>query len=125
MKSPAMSVTIFLSIALVSSGRSAEGSPVEKVVNLLTTLKAQVEHDGKAEQQIYDKYACWCEKTSKRKAQDIVTAQEDLRALGQQILKLKGKIATPTAEIAELTENIKDNENEQEQLTAVRTKQNQ
>merc|ERR1712187_1082514 len=40
------------------------------------------------------------------------------------ILKLKGKIATRTAEIAELTENIKSNEAEQEELTAVRQKQN-
>merc|ERR1719487_304107 len=99
-------------------------SPVERIVKLLTTVKETSVGDGKAEQQIYDKYACWCEKTSTRKANDIVQAQEDLRALGQRILKLKGKIATRTAEIAELTENIKDNENEQEELTAVRQKQN-
>merc|ERR1712187_809385 len=73
---------------------------------------------------IYAKYACCCEKTSKRKAADIVQAQEDLRELGQRILKLKGKIATRTAEIAELTENIKANEAQQEELTAVRQKQN-
>merc|ERR1712066_517824 len=96
----------------------------ERVVKLLTTLKAGVESDGKTEQQIYDKYACWCEKTSKRKAADIVQAQEDLRELGQRILKLKGKIATRTAEIAELTENIKSNEAQQEELTTVRMKQN-
>merc|ERR1719498_1260772 len=102
----------------------ASGSPVERIVKLLETLKAKTEGDGKAEQQIYDKYACWCEKTSTRKANDIVQAQEDLRALGQRILKLKGKIATRTAEIAELTQNIKDNEEEQESLTAVRQKQN-
>merc|ERR1719498_905875 len=102
----------------------ASASPVERIVKLLETLKAKTEGDGKNEQQIYDKYACWCEKTSTRKANDIVQAQQDLRALGQRILKLKGKIATRTAEIAELTENIKDNEEQQEQLTAVRQKQN-
>merc|ERR1719197_135337 len=100
------------------------GSPVERIVKLLEDVKATSVSDGKTEQQIYDKYACWCEKTSTRKANDIVTAQEDLRALGQRILKLKGTVATRTAEIAELTENIKDNEQEQEELTAVRQKQN-
>jgi chromosome segregation ATPase len=124
MKSMIMSVTIFLGLSLVASGRAVQGSPVEKVVNLLTTLKAQVESDGKTEQQIYDKYACWCEKTSKRKAEDIVEAQEELRALGQKILTLKGKIATLAAEIAELTSKIKSNEAEQEMLTAVRQKEN-
>merc|ERR1719498_2329005 len=102
----------------------ASASPVERIVKLLETLKAKTEGDGKNEQQIYDKYACWCEKTSTRKANDIVQAQEDLRELGQRILKLKGKIATRTAEIAELTENIKANEAQQEELTVVRQKQN-
>merc|ERR1719498_391869 len=100
------------------------GSPVERIVKLLTTLKATTEGDGKAEQQIYDKYACWCETTAKRKADDIVQAQEDLRALGQRILKLKGTVATRTAEIAELTDNNKENENSQGRLEAVRQKQN-
>merc|ERR1719162_2620033 len=47
-----------------------------------------------------------------------------MRSLGQRILKLKGKVATRAAEIAELSEQIKSNENEQEMLTAVREKQN-
>jgi len=100
------------------------GSPVERIVKLLTTLKESTVADGKSEQQIYDKYACWCEKTSTRKANDIVQAQADLRSLGQRILKLKGKVATRTAEIAELSANIQSNEEEQEQLTSVRQKQN-
>jgi len=124
-----MKLVLVCACALVglSSGTvslTSTGSPVERIVKLLETLKAKTEGDGKAEQQIYDKYACWCEKTTTRKANDIVQAQEDLRSLGQRILKLKGKIATRTAEIAELTENIKDNEEEQEHLTAVRQKQN-
>jgi hypothetical protein len=102
----------------------ATGSPVENVVKLLETMKNQITSDGKAEQQIYDKYACWCEKTSTRKAEHITTGGEDLRALGQRILKLKGTVATRTAEIAELTATIKSNEAEQEELTAVRQKEN-
>jgi chromosome segregation ATPase len=111
-------------LVLASATKDIQGSPVERVVNLLTSLKAQVESDGKHEQQIYDKYACWCEKTSKRKADDIVEAQLNLRALGQQILTLKGKIATLAAEIAELAEKIKSNEAEQAELTTVRQKEN-
>ena len=69
-------------------------------------------------------YACWCETTTTRKANDIDQARADLRSLGQRILKLKGKVATRSAEIAELTDDIKSNEAEQESLTAVREKQN-
>jgi|Transcript_116010 chromosome segregation ATPase len=107
----------------ISSGTGAK-SPVERIVKLLSTMQDQVEADGKAEQQIYDKYACWCEKTSQRKADDIDQARLDLRALGQQILTLKGQIATLTAEIAELKAHIEEIEKEQEQLTSIRQKEN-
>merc|ERR1719453_392375 len=118
------SVVVLLGLSAAVATGATEGSPVERIVNLLKTLKEKSEGDGKVEQQIYDKYACWCEKTSARKASDIVQAGEDLRALGQRILKLKGKVATRTAEIAELSETIKSNEEEQEELTSVREKQN-
>merc|ERR1719181_584331 len=124
MKHTLTAFIVLLGFAGAYASDTAAGSPVERIVKLLETLKGKTEGDAKAEQQIYDKYACWCEKTSKRKANDIVNAQADLRSLGQRILKLKGKVATRTAEIAELTENIKDNEEEQDHLTAVRQKQN-
>jgi len=107
----------------VATGSNA-GSPVERIVKMLEDVKATTVGDGKAEQQIYDKYACWCETTSARKANNIVDAQNDLRALGQRILKLKGTVATRAAEIAELSDDITSNENEQEMLTSVREKQN-
>jgi len=123
MKSATLFVFV-LGLATAAATNTETGSPVERIVKLLETLKGKTLDEQKHEQQIYDKYACWCETTSTRKANDIVQAQADMRALGQRILKLKGKIATRTAEIAELAENIADNENQQEQLTAVRQKQN-
>jgi DNA repair exonuclease SbcCD ATPase subunit len=106
------------------STNTVSKSPVERIVTLLETMEGQVESDGKHEQQIYDKYACWCEKTSQRKADDIDQARMDLRMLGQQILKLKGKIATLTAEIAELEAHIKEIIEEQDELTSIREKEN-
>eukprot|EP00747_Dinoflagellata_sp_TGD_P151977 gnl/TRDRNA2_/TRDRNA2_177258_c4_seq11.p1 gnl/TRDRNA2_/TRDRNA2_177258_c4~~gnl/TRDRNA2_/TRDRNA2_177258_c4_seq11.p1 ORF type:complete len:702 (+),score=283.28 gnl/TRDRNA2_/TRDRNA2_177258_c4_seq11:74-2179(+) len=99
-------------------------NPVKKIVTLLTELKEKVESDGKSEQKDYDKYACWCENTAKRKAGDIVQAKADLRALGQSILKLKGKVAVRTAEIAELKADMKENMESQADATAVRSKEN-
>merc|ERR1719253_1404459 len=79
--------------------------------------------DGKSEQQIYDKYACWCETTAKRKAADINQEDADLRSLGQKILSLKGEVATLAAEIAELEENIKGLLETQDSATAKREKE--
>jgi len=99
-------------------------SPVEKVVGLLSDLKAKIIADGKAEEMMYNKYACWCEKTSKRKAADIEGAEADLRALSQKILKLKGKVETLASEIKELKEGIEEAKEEQEEATAIRSKEN-
>ena len=38
---------------------------------------------------VYDKYACWCETTSNRKADNINQGTAAARVLGQTILKLK------------------------------------
>jgi len=99
-------------------------SPVERVVILLKDIQTKTGNDGKVEQQVYDKFACWCEKTSLRKAQAIEKAQEDLRALGQEILKYKATVNVRTAEIATLEKEIKANKQEQADATQVRTNQN-
>jgi len=116
-----------LVLALVGAGvtdGARTASPVERVVILLKDIAGKLEADGKAEQQMYDKYACWCEKTSLRKAQAIEKAQEDLRALGQEILKFKALVNVRTAEIAKLTKEIKANKQEQADATQVRSNQN-
>jgi len=106
------------------SSSQGTGSPVEQVVQLLTDLKSKLEMDEKVEQQIYDKFACWCEKTTARKAKAIEDAQADLRKLGQKMLKLKGTIATLAAEIEELIAAIKANKEAQAEATALREKEN-
>jgi len=108
--------------SLLSGSRST--SPVEKVVKLLEELKTRLEEDEKTEQQVYDKYACWCEKTTARKSEAIEGAKSDLRALGQDILSLKGKVATLAAEIAQGTTDIATNEEAQKEATAIRSKEN-
>jgi hypothetical protein len=99
-------------------------SPVEKVVTLLSDMKSKLELDQKQEQLVYDKYACWCETTTKRKATAITAAQDELRSLGQSILQLKGEVATLASEIEELMAEIAANQKAQAEATALRQEQN-
>lgn len=99
-------------------------SPVEKVVSLLDDLKTRVENDAAVEQQVYDKFACWCESTTGWKAAAIHFAMAQIRSQGQQILSLKGQTATLTSEVEELGAKIKENEEAQEKATNIRTKEN-
>jgi len=110
--------------AAASALGAASATPVERVVNLLKDLKESLVTDEKKEQKIYDKYACWCEKTTARKAAAIDTANLELREIGQQILALKGKIGTLSSEIEQLASDIKANEKAQTEATALRQKEN-
>jgi len=91
----------------------------------LKDLKAKTEQDGENEQKIYDKYACFCDNALKGKADAIDKARADMRSLGQQILKTRGRVATLTAEIKQLAQKIRRNLESQEEATAVRAKENE
>jgi len=73
---------------------------------------------------MYDKYACWCEKTTARKAKAIDQARLSLRSLGQEILIQRGIVAQKTIEIEQTTQDIKKNEEAQEEATSIRQKEN-
>jgi len=114
---------LFLAL-LGSSSASQSGSPVTKVVELIQGVLDRTVADGEAEQQIYNKYACWCETTAKRKAASIHQGRMDMRRLGQTILSLKGKVAVLTAEIDQLGKDIALNDKDQELATSLRNKEN-
>merc|ERR550514_220904 len=71
---------------------------------------------------MYDKYACWCETTSARKANDIHTAMADIKTLSSKILETKGLVQTRTNEIKELTDDLVANSNSLAEATAIRQK---
>merc|ERR1719199_2260830 len=114
-----------LAVCLVGlSEANGTGGPVTKVVELIEELKAKIEADGKMEQKIYDKYACWCETTTARKASDIHQGMADIKSLGSKILSLKGKVATLSSEISELSKSMSDNRQAQDEATGIRQKEN-
>eukprot|EP00929_Paragymnodinium_shiwhaense_P121847 TRINITY_DN94233_c0_g1_i1.p1 TRINITY_DN94233_c0_g1~~TRINITY_DN94233_c0_g1_i1.p1 ORF type:complete len:713 (+),score=329.49 TRINITY_DN94233_c0_g1_i1:57-2141(+) len=114
-----------LAVLALSRWSAAESpSAVTRVVELLTSLKANIGSDNEKEQAVFDKYACWCEETTKAKAEVITENRNTLTATGNKILELKGRVATTIAEIKELMSDIKKNEEAQQQLTNIRQKEN-
>merc|ERR1719352_1378635 len=59
-----MTMRVVAVLIALAAARLRKDDPVGRVVTLLTDLKAKIEADGRTEQAIYDKYACWCEGTS-------------------------------------------------------------
>jgi hypothetical protein len=91
---------------------------------LIEELKAKVEADGKAEQMIYDKYACWCETTSDRKATNIHDGMATIKSLGTTILELKSKVVSLSNDIHHLTMEMNENQAAQDEATGIRQKEN-
>jgi hypothetical protein len=117
------SIVVFLGAAAAVHAADS-GSPVERVVNLIKGVRDRAIADGEAEETMYNKYACWCETTAKRKAAAIEQAQADERRLIQSILSGKGLIATKVAEIKTDTADIAAAEDAIAKETSIRKKQN-
>jgi len=116
---------LFLVLVAGVHGGELQGkeTPVTKVVELINEMKAKIEADGKAEQKVYDKFACWCEKTTARKAGAIEDAKTSIEDLSQLVLQLKGKTATLKAEIAQLEKDIGGNIDGTKEATSIREKE--
>jgi exonuclease VII small subunit len=126
MQRPMYVLVGLLSGVVASAARSgaASRSPVERVVDLLKDLKTRAEADGDSEEKTYNKYACWCDKAMKSKADAIDQGRMELRSLSQEILKLKGEIATLGSQIDELEGGLADNAEMVEEATSIRQKEN-
>jgi len=98
-------------------------TPMARVVKLIDDLKSGVLSDGKKEQEAYDKYACWCEKTLQKKAAAISEAKDLITETEILIKKLKGEIASHQAEIAQLNKDIAQNKEAQKEAKSVRDKE--
>lgn len=109
---------------LASAKDTTSDSPVMRVVELIKQMKNTVEADGKMEQQVYDKFACWCADTTKRKNKDIDDANDSIAQLTTLIEENSGKKGTFEAEIAQLKKDIAANEASQADAAAIRNKQN-
>jgi hypothetical protein len=113
---------VALLLASLSAAKETE-SPVDKVVELLADLKAKIEADGRTEQALYDKYACWCEETTARKATAIEEGKSQIESLSQLILELNAAQGSDTATIAKLEKDIAETKDSIAKAEALRKKE--
>merc|ERR550514_122750 len=99
-------------------------NPIQRVIELIQELKDKTIADGKAEELVYNRMACWCETTTKNKADEIKECQDSLADLSQDINSNKGTIATLASDIHDLMTDIETNEKKQYMETTKRERQN-
>ena len=97
--------------------------PVSKVLKLLKDMKAELEADGKNDQAIYDKLACWCETNNRDKTTATATANKQITQLVSDIQRLAAKAASLKASIAQIEKEVAANQKALKEATAVREKE--
>jgi hypothetical protein len=104
---------------------AAAESPVTRVVEMISGLKAKIQTDGKVEQAVYDKFACWCEKTTASKAGAIEDAKVSIEDLSKSILERKGRLGSFMADVSFLKKNIAEKSESITTSTEMRKKENE
>merc|ERR1719482_1296966 len=101
----------------------AKNRPVSKVINLLKDMLKQLEKESDQDQDIYEKFGCWCVTYEKEKTKAIADGQSRITALTASIEALAADSATLNAEVANLQGELAKDTNALGEATALRSKQ--
>jgi len=97
--------------------------PVSKVVQLLKDMKAQLEKEQEADQEVYEKLACWCQTNEKDKTKAIADAEAKLTNLQGSIEQKTALSAQLNVELEGLGKEVAQNQNSLNTATTLREKQ--
>jgi len=98
--------------------------PIDKVVVLITEMKAQTEKEATQDMAAYDKYKCWCTTTEAEKTAAIQAAQNLLASLNAFVEEAAGKEGQLKTEIAGLTDDIAQDQDALASATSMRAEEN-
>jgi len=99
-------------------------SPIQKVVTLVTEMKAQTIKEGEEDLQAYDKYNCWCVTTKAEKTAAIAAAEAKLQELESFVAEAAAKEGELKTEISGLTDDIAADTEALASATTMRNEQN-
>jgi len=101
----------------------AAANPIRKVVTMLQMMVKKVEAEGKAEQELFDKYMCYCKTSDGELSKAIEDAQTKIPQLESEIkesVELKAKLE---AEIKQAFSDRAAAKDAMDKATAMRTKE--
>merc|ERR1719393_757918 len=114
--------TLFFVVGLAAA---AQLNPITRGAELLEGLAKKIAEDGKAEQDLYDKFKCWCTKVINAKATSIDTNEGRIKELAAYIDDLSSGRIELTSERSTLEEEIKSLEKAIEEEETMRDKEHE
>ena len=104
---------------------SVQLNPVTRVVQLMEGLVKKCKADGEAEQELYDKFKCWCKKVINAKTTTMAANEARIDELAQYIDDLESGRIELTSERTDLEAEIKGLEKTIEEETTMREKEHE
>lgn len=108
---------------LTFNSEEAKARPVTKVLGLLQGMKDQLETEAKEEEELMDKYNCWCKENSEGKATSVDAAEAQIKEMEGKVDALKATSAGLSTEIGNLGQEVESNEVSMDESEVMRNKQ--
>jgi hypothetical protein len=98
-------LTNFRNIAVPETSSETRNN-VQEVLKLLRGVALEIQKDGTTEQQEFDRYSCWCEKTIANKTENMKMLDNTITETERTILDLRTAVGTIGAEIEHLKKTV-------------------
>merc|ERR1719316_1732105 len=115
-------VLLLSALAALAPATAVETSmnPIQKVLALIADVEKKTQDEGAVAQKEYEKYAAWCEDTSKNLQYEIKTGKATKADLEATIEKMTANIEAEDSEIEKLAADIATAEKDLKKATSVR-----
>merc|ERR1719506_3369385 len=99
-------------------------NPIRRIVNLLQMMAKEVEEDGEKDEEMHEKYMCYCETNSKKLADGIAELEAKIPQIEASIKEALGSKAQNNADLDKHKADREDAKAAIDSATAQREKEN-
>merc|ERR1719281_1657564 len=114
------SVLLLLALAAFAPASGIEMNPIQKIISMISDIEKKTIDEGNVAQKEYQKYADWCEDTSKNLQYEVKTGKATKAELEATIEKMTANIEAADSEIERLSAEIATDEKDLKKATGVR-----
>jgi len=119
----ASDASISATSSLSFDAESAKNRPISKVVTLLKDMLKQLEKDSEIDEEVYEKFICWCTVNDKDKTKAIKDAEQKIKLLNLKIDEWSSSSSQLSIEISGHDKDIVNLRDNLEKATAIRMKE--
>merc|ERR1719387_2113893 len=118
-----MAVKSLIIHAVLCLAVAEQTNPIQKVIELISSLEAKLIKEGEAEEKAYKEFFEWCDDAAAKKKFEVKTATAEKEKLEATIAKAISDSDEATASIEQLAASIAENQANIENATLIRDKE--